>query len=446
MDFEEDADVDEEIISIINAVYDLDETRWLISLIAGEVIILEKVEEGQRIAVRINKEDQGYSEVIIDDKIDNAEALLKVLGKPFTARIRNWRITREQFTNPPGIAEGCDLTEKTWQEKLLLSFGLSFEWAKILDEGVNIKQLLYDSIRDGNELGIRQALALDKEVVKNRSRFARHSFFSVTTPLMVALTLEEEKFSIIKLLIAAGADLIRKVGRPAECALDIIERKHGGNVEILRLLQNRPDAADISRWYVGLGERVEKAQGVWEVLKYYERAQEINPENIIALSKLSLIYSKQGDSTQAKTWLDETTNAIERHSGMIEAAVWYNLGMCVFNKNNYEKAIWYFGLALKSPIIGKAEEIKCKRRNINFYCGRAYYESGDYISALKHYKEAKRFTSASDDADFRIDLDKRMALVCEALGDNESAEKHTAEARRIIDDNNSFHEMVAMCS
>jgi tetratricopeptide (TPR) repeat protein len=432
MDFKEEADVDEEIISVINDSYDLDETYWLISLIAEKIIIVEKVEGHKRILMQIQQDGQS---VIIDDEIDNIGSLLRGLGESLEANICSWRITKEQFTHPSGLAVNCDVSDKTWQEKLLLSYGVRFTWSETFGEQINSGKLLYDSINIGDEAGVRQALARNKARIKDRRRFTRHAFFSTITPLMFALTVEEPSFAIIKFLIAEGANLTEKVGRPAVCALDIITRRYGSNGEILELLQNRTDAVDISRWYVNLGKRAEKVQGRVEAVKHYKMAHEINPENIFALSKLTLIYGKQGKIARAKTWFEKTTGALERHKGKIEASFWYNLGMYFFIIKDYAAAIQKCQLALKSPVIGTAEEIKDKRRDMHFYCGWAYYETGDYSRALKYYKETKRFVFASDDADFRRELENKMADVYKQLGDDKKAEKHAVEAQRISDGN-----------
>jgi tetratricopeptide (TPR) repeat protein len=220
-----DSEAAAKIKSIINSIYYLDKTRWLISLIENKIIILEKVDgEGKRIIARIKRGScQNYSEAMQEGNLDiweessAGELLTKVLESesitlenPLTARIRSWRITREQYTNPPGISDKSYSSEEEWAEKLLLHCGLSLGWEETFGEAVDSKALLRYSIIHDEIEGVKRALVRNIGVINSIHRPETLSFFSgYNTSLMLAL--RKERQSIVELLISKGANLSKTI-------------------------------------------------------------------------------------------------------------------------------------------------------------------------------------------------------------------------------------------
>jgi tetratricopeptide (TPR) repeat protein len=101
------------VISILNDIYHLDETRWVISLVENEIIILEKneVRGGSRIVERFYYEHGVKRERLA---VTNRTALLEKLKEqqlirldnPLIARVCSKRVTREKIEDSVKIASG----------------------------------------------------------------------------------------------------------------------------------------------------------------------------------------------------------------------------------------------------------------------------------------------------------------------------------------------------
>jgi hypothetical protein len=457
-----DSEAAVKVKSIINSIYYLDKTRWLISLIENKIIILEKVDdEGKRTIARIKRGSyQNYSEAMQEDNLDiweessAGELLTKVLESesitlenPLTARIRSWRITREQYTNPPGISDESYSSEEEWAEKLLLYCGLSLGWEETFGEAGDSKALLRYSIIHDEREGVERALARNKEVKDSIHRPHTLSFFGGgKTSLMLALRMGRK--SIVELLISKGASLTKKAGLPAKCALDIIEEEDFDDREkILKFLKDeRKGDADISKWYIDFGELHEKMgmEGGGKVLRCYKMAYEIEPGNIVALSKLALSYScsKQASAYEkVEEFCGKTLKGIEesQHNDEAKAIAWGNIGMCQFKIGRYEDtgvavvhgAIYYLNLAIHL-IEGKVKTKKMLLwfREVNLRCGDAYYKCDNKdAQAAKCYEIG--ISSYKKNSLDKQKLHQRMVFIYRKLGDEENARKHAAEEQKI---------------
>lgn len=95
------------VISIFDSIYSINETEWLISMIAEEIIILERVEGKQRIVeyLFVDEDNPGLKREALE-VTNNTALLMKLkekrliqLENPLIAMICSKRVTREQIEN-----------------------------------------------------------------------------------------------------------------------------------------------------------------------------------------------------------------------------------------------------------------------------------------------------------------------------------------------------------
>jgi len=119
--------------------------------------------------------------------------------------------------------------------------------------------------------------------------------------------------------------------------------------------QNRPDSA----------------------IKYYEKALELDPDNVVALGNLGNIYSQKGDFVNAKKYLEYVTR---RYPDLVEG--WINLGVQYGEEGNQlDKEIKCFEKAL---------ELDPSRPQIWRNIGNIYRTKKMYPEAKPYYEESLR--------------------------------------------------------
>ena len=157
------------------------------------------------------------------------------------------------------------------------------------------------------------------------------------------------------------------------CAILTIQRNQVYKDEVNLWIDTIQKSPYKSRPYSNLGAAYIMRGEYQKALKYLNRAIELEPDDYVTLSDLTVVYMQVGDWDKAIA-VDERLLRLKP-----SAPVYNNLGVVYRSKGDWDKAQQYFIKAL---------EIKDTYQEVNLNLGGVYWHKGQVEQAIKIYLQA----------------------------------------------------------
>ncbi|MFH1094572.1 MAG: tetratricopeptide repeat protein [Candidatus Omnitrophota bacterium] len=163
-----------------------------------------------------------------------------------------------------------------------------------------------------------------------------------------------------------------------------------------------------SRWFFNLGTAFRYKGQMQKALKSFDRAQQIDPNNLDAVYNLGVLYLETGQYEKAILKFEETIKADPDDS-----AAYSNIGIAKARQNRIDAALQYYNKALEID----PEDVAAMAN-----MGAAYISKRKFVEALKILQQAK-----SVDKDFAPAYN-HLGVAYEKLNKYEDAKAHYLKA------------------
>jgi tetratricopeptide (TPR) repeat protein len=143
------------------------------------------------------------------------------------------------------------------------------------------------------------------------------------------------------------------------------------------------DADTLFRLYTNSTDMKDKKEYLDRMLSSYNILAKINKENPLYFTRLGIIYDKLGKDRWAKSNFCRSSN-LEPNN----AYAFYSFGNYYYDRYEYKKALREYKRAYDCGYN--------KDFNTLYQIGCIYEKYGDYSSAIRYFKNAKRYKSSTD--------------------------------------------------